>query len=184
MNPSVVGIDIVDRKVCPETSVLHTHRLISCKWGLPGWAEKLLGRDTSIASEHSQLDPKNKSFTLKSKNVSFCNEISIIEQLTYKPHPADESKTVMTQETLIEVHGIPLSSYFEEFVYKDIAKNALKGRQAMELVINKINEEVHDIAHKTAKSVDETRYQLAGSTKRLKIADDLVIRSSQPNPLS
>ncbi len=54
----------------------------------------------------------------------------------------------------------------------------------MELVINKINEEVHDIAHKTAKSVDETRYQLAGSTKRLKIADDLVIRSSQPNPLS
>lgn len=58
--------------------------------------------------------------------VSFCNEISIIEQLTYKPHPADESKTVMTQETLIEVHGIPLSSYFEEFVYKDIAKNALK----------------------------------------------------------
>lgn len=72
MNPSVVGIDIVDRKVCPETSVLHTHRLISCKWGLPGWAEKLLGRDTSIASEHSQLDPKNKSFTLKSKNVSAC----------------------------------------------------------------------------------------------------------------
>lgn len=32
----------------------------------------------------------------------------------------------MTQETLIEVHGLPLSSYFEEFVFKDIAKNALK----------------------------------------------------------
>lgn len=114
----------------------------------------------------------------------------------------------MTQETHIEVHGLPLSSYFEEFVFKDIAKNALKvslvvilalgknvlinlsplqGRQAMEFVINKINEEVTDIAHKTAKSVDETRHQLAGNTKRLKdlkIADDLVIRSAQCDPLS
>lgn len=59
----------------------------------------------------------------------------------------------------------------------------------MEFVINKINEEVTDIAHKTAKSVDEfeTRYQFSGNTKRLsnlKIADDLVIRSAQCDPLS
>lgn len=58
--------------------------------------------------------------------LSFCNEISIIEQLTYKPHPSDQSRTVMTQETLVEVHGIPLSSYFEDFVYKDIKQNAMK----------------------------------------------------------
>lgn len=32
----------------------------------------------------------------------------------------------MKQETLVEVHGIPLSSYFEDFVSKDIAQNALK----------------------------------------------------------
>ncbi|KAI2795719.1 hypothetical protein RDWZM_007115 [Blomia tropicalis] len=179
MNQSVVGIDIIDRKVCPETSVMRTHRLISCKWGLPSWAEKFLGRDTSYASEHSELDPKSRCFTLKSKNLSFCNEISIIEQLTYKPHPSDGMKTLMKQETLVEVHGIPLSSYFEDFVCKDISKNALKGRQAMEYVIGKINDEVHDIATKTVKSVDE----LAGSTKRA-IADDLVINRKQQNPFS
>lgn len=58
--------------------------------------------------------------------MSFCNEISIIEKLTYQPHPNDGNKTVMKQETLVEVHGIPLSSYFEDFVSKDIAQNALK----------------------------------------------------------
>lgn len=88
-------------------------------------------------------------------------------------------KTLMKQETLVEVHGIPLSSYFEDFVCKDISKNALKGRQAMEYVIGKINDEVHDIATKTVKSVDE----LAGSTKRA-IADDLVINRKQQNPFS
>ena len=60
----------------------------------------------------------------------------------------------MKQETLIEVHGMPLRSYFEDFVYKDIAKNALKGRQAMELVIGKINSEMHEL---TAKMSDELR---------------------------
>ena len=70
LNPSVIGIDILDRSVCPQTSVMHTHRLISCKWGLPGWAEKLLGRSKTYASEYSELDPRAKNFTLKSKNVS------------------------------------------------------------------------------------------------------------------
>lgn len=69
INPSVVGIDILDRTVCPKTAVMKTTRLISCKWGLPSWAEKFLGRNKTYASEYSELDPKQKTFTLKSKNV-------------------------------------------------------------------------------------------------------------------
>lgn len=95
--------------------------------------------------------------------VSFCNEISIIEKLTYKPHPSEHNRTVMTQETVVEVHGVPLSSYFEDFVCKDISHNALKGRQAMEMVITKINGEMTELAHKTVKSMDE----LTEGTKRV-----------------
>ncbi|KPM12078.1 slowmo-like protein [Sarcoptes scabiei] len=182
MNPSVVGIDILDRTVCPDTSVMRTHRLISCKWGLPNWAEKLLGRNKTFASEYSELDPRSKSFTLKSKNISFCDELSIVEQLTYKPHPTESNKTLMTQETLVQVHGIPLSSYLEDFVHKDIISNAAKGRQAMEYVINKINGEMHDFAQKTVKSVDE----LTVTTKR-HLTDDIVARAQhhhQSNPFS
>ena len=40
----------------------------------------------------------------------------------------------MKQETLVEVHGIPLSSYFEDFVYKDIANNAQKVSLIAQLV--------------------------------------------------
>lgn len=70
LNPSVIGIDILDRSVCPQTSVMRTHRLIGCKWGLPGWAESLLGRSKTYASEYSEIDPRAKNFTLRSKNVS------------------------------------------------------------------------------------------------------------------
>lgn len=69
MNPSVLGIDIVDRNVDPN-GVLKTHRLISANWGLPSWAVRLLGTDdVAYASEHSEVDPVNKSMTLMSQNV-------------------------------------------------------------------------------------------------------------------
>ena len=69
MNPHIVAIDVVDRKV--ENGVLKTHRLISADWGLPRWAVRILGQDqTCHASEHSEVDPRNKSMTLMSKNVS------------------------------------------------------------------------------------------------------------------
>lgn len=39
MNPAVIGTDVVDRKVVD--GVLHTHRLVSSKWGFPGWAQSV-----------------------------------------------------------------------------------------------------------------------------------------------
>jgi len=172
MNPAVVGIDVIDRDIGP-TGVMRTHRLISCEWGLPNWAQRILGTDrTCYASEHSEVDPSNRTMTLQSKNLSFCNELSIIERLTYSPHPNQPNSTLLKQEAVITVHGIPLSSYFEDFVSRNISSNANKGRQAMEFVINKINCEVQELTQKTVKSVDE----LTVNAKRC-ISDEFVAKS-------
>lgn len=69
MNPAVVGIDIVDRKV--ENGVLKTHRLITTEWGLPSWATRILGADRAcFAAEQSEVDPRGRVMTLMSRNVS------------------------------------------------------------------------------------------------------------------
>ena len=146
MNPAVVGIDVIDRDIS-NNGVMKTHRLISCEWGLPNWAQRILGTDrTCYASEHSEVDPSNKTMTLQSKNVcknrshlsfqwflifiwfqlSFCNELSIVERLTYSPHPTQPESTLLKQEAVVTVHGIPLSSYFEDFVSRNISTNANK----------------------------------------------------------
>lgn len=39
LSPNIVGTDVVERKV--EDGVLITHRLISSKWFLPNWAQKV-----------------------------------------------------------------------------------------------------------------------------------------------
>uniref|UniRef100_A0A2K5CE01 PRELI domain containing 3B n=2 Tax=Platyrrhini TaxID=9479 RepID=A0A2K5CE01_AOTNA len=116
MNPSVVGVDVLDRHIDPSGK-LHSHRLLSTEWGLP-----------SIV-----------------KSISFTNMVSVDERLIYKPHPQDPEKTVLTQEAIITVKGVSLSSYLEGLMASTISSNASKGREAMEWVIHKLNAEIEEL---------------------------------------
>ncbi|XP_036100519.1 PRELI domain containing protein 3B-like isoform X2 [Molossus molossus] len=116
MNPSVVGIDVLDRHIDPSGK-LHSHRLLSTEWGLPSTVN----------------------------NISFTNMVSGDERLIYKPHPQDREKTVLTQEAIIAVKGVSLSSYLEGLMANTISSNASKGREAMEWVIHKLNAELEEL---------------------------------------
>ncbi|XP_068928593.1 PRELI domain containing protein 3B isoform X3 [Petaurus breviceps papuanus] len=116
MNPSVVGVDVLDRHIDP-TGKLHSHRLLSTEWGMP-----------SIV-----------------KSISFTNMVSVDERLIYKPHPQEPGKTILTQEAIITVKGVSLSSYLEGLMESTISSNANKGREAMEWVINKLNAEIEEL---------------------------------------
>ncbi|CAH0393914.1 unnamed protein product [Bemisia tabaci] len=154
MNPAVIGIDVVDRKV--SEGVLLTKRLITSKWGLPSWAQTILG-GTNIfyAKECSSVDPKARIMEMKTHNLTAGSIIAIDETLSYEPHPEDPGKTKLKQEAVVTVKGIPLSSYFEGLVTTNISHNANKGRQAIEWVIEKIETEVEDLKTTAIKSIDE-----------------------------
>ncbi|XP_030636452.1 PRELI domain containing protein 3B isoform X2 [Chanos chanos] len=117
MNPSVFGVDVLDRSV-DEQGRLHSKRLLSTEWGLP-----------SIV-----------------KSITFTNLVSVDERLTYRPHPEDSEKTILTQEAIISVKGVSLSSYLEGLMASTISTNAGKGREAMEWVIRRLNTEIEDLA--------------------------------------
>ncbi|XP_013857154.1 protein slowmo homolog 2 [Austrofundulus limnaeus] len=147
MNPSVFGVDVLDRSVDSEGR-LHSTRLLSTEWGLPAIAKSIIGatRTCTYVQEHSVVDPKQKTFELQSTNISFTNLVSVDEKLTYKPHPQDPEKTVLTQEALISVQGVSLSSYLESLMANTMSVNASKGREAMEWVIRRLNTEIEELA--------------------------------------
>ncbi|XP_026245335.2 PRELI domain containing protein 3B-like [Urocitellus parryii] len=117
MNPSVVGVDVLDRHTDPSGK-LHSHRLLSTEWGLP-----------SIM-----------------KSISFTNMDSGDERLIYKPHLQDPEKTILTQEAIISVQGVSLRSYLEGLMATTISSNASKGREAMEWVMHKLKAEIEELA--------------------------------------
>ncbi|KAL4235048.1 PRELI-like [Mactra antiquata] len=144
-NQAVEGIDVVDRHV-DSKGVLRSHRLLSTRWGLPNWAIKLIGADgVGHASEHSQVDPANKTMEMKTRNITFCNMITIDEKLVYSPHATEKNKTCVKQEAVINVYGVPLGSWIESYVCDSISKNASKGREAMDHVMNTIKQETVQI---------------------------------------
>ncbi|XP_035308888.1 PRELI domain containing protein 3B-like isoform X1, partial [Cricetulus griseus] len=103
-------------------------------------------RTKTYVQEHSVVDLVKKTMELKPTNISFTNMVSVEERITYKPHPQDPEKTVLTQEAIITVKGVSLSSYLEGLMASTISSNPNKGWEAMEWVIHKLNAEIEDLA--------------------------------------
>ncbi|XP_032166650.1 PRELI domain containing protein 3A isoform X1 [Mustela erminea] len=147
MNPCVVGVDVLERSV-DGRGRLHSHRLLSTEWGLPGFVKAILGtsRTLTYIKEHSVVDPVEKKMELCSTNITLTNLVSVNERLVYTPHPEDPEMTVLTQEAIITVKGISLGSYLESLMANTISSNAKKGREALEWVIGRLNTELEGLA--------------------------------------
>ncbi|TNN66368.1 PRELI domain containing protein 3B [Liparis tanakae] len=147
MNPNVIGVDVLDRSI-DKQGRLHSHRLLGTDWGLPSIVKTIIGnaRTYTYVQEHSVVDPKEKIFELQSTNITFTNLVSVDERITYKPHPEDQEKTILTQEAIISVKGVSLSSYLEGVLASSMSANAGKGREAMEWVIRRLNAEIEELA--------------------------------------
>lgn len=175
MNPAVLGTDVVDRKVID--GVLVTHRLVSSKWGFPRWVQRLIGQaNICYASELSQVNPEVRHMELKTRNLTFGRYIAVDETVSYEPHPQDTSKTLLRQEAVVTVQGIPLNNYMEDLLTSTIMHNANKGRQAIEWVISKIETEMKEIKNSAFKSTDEilsqTKKSLGGITSHARKSVD------------
>ncbi|XP_070798495.1 PRELI domain containing protein 3A isoform X1 [Pituophis catenifer annectens] len=139
MNPSVVGVDVLDRSL-DNQGRLHSHRLLSTEWGLPNIVKAILGTNRTVTyiKEHSVVDPVEKTMVLSSTNITLTNLVSVDERLVYTPHPENPEKTLLTQEAIITVKGVSLSSYLETLMANTISSNARKGREALEWVIGEL----------------------------------------------
>lgn len=154
MNPNVIGLDVVDRQVTSD-GVLKSRRLLSTFWGVPDFVAKLIGMNrTAYVSEISEVDQSNRTMQLFSRNLTFSNLVTIDEKLEYKPHPTRPSCTLLEQEAVIKIQGVPLTTYLEDLMLKTCSSNATKGRQAMEIVIHKIKSEAGELTRAAQESVD------------------------------
>uniref|UniRef100_F7I8U2 PRELI domain containing 3A n=1 Tax=Callithrix jacchus TaxID=9483 RepID=F7I8U2_CALJA len=127
MNPSVLGVDVLQRRV-DGRGRLHSLRLLSTEWGLPGLVRAILGtsRTLTYIQEHSVVDPVEKKMELCSTNITLTNLVSVNERLVYIPHPENPEMTMLTQEAVITVKGISLGSYLESLMANTISSNAKK----------------------------------------------------------
>ncbi|KAI9310457.1 PRELI-like family-domain-containing protein [Dichotomocladium elegans] len=139
--PHVQHVDVLSRNVDPETGVLTTERLITVNQNVPGFIMRLLGCDTSqqYVREVSVIDPRQKTLTMTSHNLTMSNLLSVEESIVYQQDPKDQSKTQFTQQAMISAGSLVSrwANVIEDFSLKRFQQNAAVGREGFNKVLER-----------------------------------------------
>ena len=110
---------------------------------------QFVGRDAvCYVREVSEVDPKTKRMVLRSKNITYSNLLTVEETCTYTEHEAETSTTRFTQQAVFSACGVSISSMrrtVEDTCAKNFVRNAERGRQGLDQVIESIVEGGRDL---------------------------------------
>ena len=135
----VIGVDTLSRTLDPNTNILRTERLITCKQNAPKWVQSFLGgQETSLVYEVSYVDPAAKKVTMCSQNMTWSNLLSVQETVVYTPSSQRSGKTTFDQQAkVIALCGgwQKIKNSIEEITVERFRENAVKGREGFERVL-------------------------------------------------
>ena len=104
--------------------------------------QRLIGANkVCYASEMSRVDPAARTMEMHSKNLTFNSYVSMEERMTYTADPEERDRTVLRQEMIVTVQGVPLTSYMEGIIVNTVSGNSSKGKAAIEWVVEKLGQE-------------------------------------------
>ncbi|KAK5163712.1 Phospholipid metabolism protein [Saxophila tyrrhenica] len=133
----VIGVDTLSRTIDPNTNILRTERLITCKQTAPQWVRSFLGsQDTSLVYEVSYVDPAAKRVTMCSQNMTWSDLLSVQETVVYTP--AKGGRTTFEQQAkVIALCGgwQKIKNTIEDITVERFKQNAARGREGFERVL-------------------------------------------------
>ncbi|KAL2269118.1 hypothetical protein VTJ83DRAFT_3964 [Remersonia thermophila] len=134
----VVAVDTLSRTVDPETGILRTERLITCRQSAPDWLKKMIGGniEDSHVFETSYVDPRSKTVTMVSSNLTWNNLISVQETVVYRPFNEHQTRFEQTAQITALCGGWQrIKSSIEDTLVKRFHENAVKGKEGFEAVL-------------------------------------------------
>ncbi|CZR59722.1 probable protein involved in intramitochondrial protein sorting [Phialocephala subalpina] len=133
----VIAVDTLSRSVDPESGILRTERLITCKQSAPKWLASLMGgNETSHVFETSYVDPRSKKVTMISSNMTFSNIISVQETVVYQPLSATRTQFVQNAKITALCGGWQkVKNAVEDATIARFSENARKGKEGFEAVL-------------------------------------------------
>jgi len=134
----VIAVDTISRSVDPDTGILRTERLITCRQTAPEWPTKMMGgsMDEHQVFETSYVDPREKTVTMVSANITWSNLLNVQETVVYRP--LGEHQTQFEQAAKITAlcgGWQKIKNSIEDTLVKRFRENAAKGKEGFESVL-------------------------------------------------
>jgi len=133
-----VAVDTVSRTVDPDTGILRTERLITCRQSAPDWLKSLMGgcMDESQVFETSYVDPRTKTVTMVSANLTWNNLISVQETVVYRPLNDHQTRFEQAAHITALCGGWQrIKNRIEDTLVSRFHENAVKGKEGFEAVL-------------------------------------------------
>ncbi|EFX04358.1 mitochondrial protein sorting [Grosmannia clavigera kw1407] len=144
----VIAVDTLSRSVDPETGVLRTERLITCRQSVPDWLKTLLGNvvcngGESHVFETSYVNTNARTVTMVSQNVTWSNLLSVQETVVYRPaenspgSPSPHHTQFVQDAKITALCGgwQRIRNAIEDSLVTRFRDNAAKGREGFESVL-------------------------------------------------
>ncbi|ORX43094.1 MSF1-domain-containing protein [Hesseltinella vesiculosa] len=138
--PHVQHVDVLNRTLDEKTGILTTERLITVEQNVPSIIRKILGSSSiQYVREISIIDPKAKTLTMRSVNLTMANLLTVEETIEYKEHPDGPHKTQFTQQAAISAGNMVArwGGILEDFSIKRFQQNAAVGREGFAQVLER-----------------------------------------------
>jgi hypothetical protein len=139
--PDILHVDVINKEFNAETGTLTTTRIVFSKGPIPLWLRPIFGNTVGVLVEEAVMDPTNKTMKLLGKNLTFDSIVKTEELCTYKPSEENEEWTDFTQQAKVTSCVTGASSRIEDFILKQFGENATKGREIMEMAIQRVEQE-------------------------------------------
>jgi PRELI-like family len=134
----VIAVDTLSRRVDPQTGILKTERLITCKQSAPEWLRSLLGSalDVSHVYEASYVDPARRTVRMVSQNLTWANLVAVQETVVYRPLSAAQTRFEQDAQITALCGGWQrIKNSIEDTLVARFRENANKGREGFESVL-------------------------------------------------
>ncbi len=162
----VLSVDVLDRKVTPSGTLL-TERLLVCHQSAPSIL-KTLGipiSETAYFRELSVLDPDKKTYTATTINLTSTNILTVEETCVFEQDPIDPTQSLFTQNGNV-VAGKALSylgRLVEDAAVSRFYANSSRGREALQMVIDRISKEYDELEDVLLVGYDELKRELGNA---------------------
>jgi len=139
----VISVDVLDRTIDPVTGVLRTERILGCKQAVPRWILGLIGgQEEAYMREISFVDPKTRTTTLTTVNLSLSEYMTVVERISYVPSIAfPKTRTQFRQVAEIKARAAlwkSLGEKMENISLDRFKENAIKGKEGFEGVLRRL----------------------------------------------
>lgn len=135
----VIAVDTISRSVDPNTGILRTERLITCRQSAPEWIKTIFGcsMDESFVYEASYVDPTKRTLTMVSQNLTWNNLVNVQEEVTYSPVAGGHQTQFNQSARITALCGgwQRIRNSIEDTLVHRFKENAIKGREGFERVL-------------------------------------------------